>query len=329
MRRAEPGSGRAFVQRVVDASATRACAVLALAAALLCAAPAMHAVDAAPVTLPAQTLPSLATSPQTDDRLAVAGRSANAFGPEERAQELYLDAMAKLDAGDAVWAGRTFSDVIERFPDSTAAGLARLRLGELAAGRPPAKSIVPPAAKQPPATVGHGPAWDQELRRNAAIQAKLRADAGDRVFFGSGAARLGTRANAAISAQAQWLKQWREFEAAIEGHADDPGSDADNLKLAQQRAEAVRQRLVAEGVDSSRLAIVAMGRADPVATCSESACAAQNRRVVTLVFAPGTRERLGLVPIESAEASEPLPPGTAPSAAEPAPPAAKPVGLTR
>src|SRR6185295_4294412 len=105
-----------------------------------------------------------------------------------------------------------------------------------------------------------GPAWDQELRRNASIQSKLRTEAGDRVFFGPGSAELGSRARTALAAQAQWLMRWHEFEAAIEGHADEPGTEQENVVLSEQRAEAVRQRLIDEGVEPNRLAVVPLGR---------------------------------------------------------------------
>ena len=87
--------------------------------------------------------------------------------------------------------------------------------------------------------------------------------------------------------------RWHEFEAAIEGHADEPGTEQENIVLSEQRAEAVRDRLIQEGVEPSRLAVVPLGRSIPVATCADTDCRAQNRRAVTLVFATGTRERLG------------------------------------
>ncbi len=89
--------------------------------------------------------------------------------------------------------------------------------------------------------------------------------------------------------------RWHEFEAAIEGHADEPGTEQENVVLSEQRAEAVRERLIQEGVEPSRIAVVPLGRSIPVATCADTDCRAQNRRAVTLVFATGTRERLGLV----------------------------------
>src|SRR5262249_14090752 len=153
------------------------------------------------------------------------------YGPEQRAQELYLDGMEKLRAGHREIAQQTFESVVARFPDSAAAGLARRRLGELyramsdggpetaPPGAAAALPVLAPAAADPP---GRRPLWQQELRRNAPIQAKLRGEAGDRVFFSAGSTELGTRARMALAAQAQWLVRWREFEAAVEGHADEP-----------------------------------------------------------------------------------------------------------
>jgi len=233
----------------------------------------------------------------------LAGRLNEAYGPEQRAQELYLDGMEKLEAGHRDWALRTFEDLIARYPETSAATLARAKVGALrhgateqSAALPAGKAEAPatrPHAELPPA-IGRSPAWEQELRRNAAIQAKLRVEAGDRVFFAAGSAELGGKARRALAAQAQWLNLWHEFEAAIEGHADESGTEEENLQLSKLRAEAVRRRLVEEGVDAGRLAIVALGRTQPIATCKSRVCSAQNRRVVTLVFASGTRERLGM-----------------------------------
>jgi outer membrane protein OmpA-like peptidoglycan-associated protein len=235
--------------------------------------------------------------------IELAEGSSETYGPEQRAQELYLDAMEKLDAGHDAWARRTFETLIARFPKSAAAASARQQLGLLYRGAPPrderpesvpVKAAAPTTQLPASLTVGASPAWDQELRRNASIQARMRNEAGDRVFFSAGSAELGSRARTALSAQAEWLNRWHEFEAAIEGHADEPGSEDENLRLSVARAEAVRRRLVEEGVEAGRLAIVAQGRMQRVATCAGGGCAAQNRRAVTLVFANGTRERLGL-----------------------------------
>ena len=236
-------------------------------------------------------------------RHQVAQNSGSNFGREERAEELYLDALEKLDADLGGPAQNILADLIAKYPTTKAASLARRRLSELGVDDVRKADVisigaVPPvaAARGKPATVaiGRGPLWEQELRRNSSIQARLRVDAGDRVFFSPGSAELGSRAMSAIAAQAHWLNRWREFEAAIEGHADESESEQEDLRLSRERAEAVRRRLVLEGVAPGRLAIVAQGHTVPVAVCKAPECRAQNRRVVTLVFVGGTHKRLGL-----------------------------------
>ncbi len=247
--------------------------------------------------------------------------AATSYGSEERARELYLDGVEKLAAGHRDFARQTFEQVIARYPSTSIAEDARRQLGGLyrddSADARPALAITPPdttgSITAPaisdiggvaPDLRARGPSWDQELRRNVSIQSKLRIDAGDRVFFATGSAELGGRARAALAAQAKWLMRWHEFEAAIEGHADEPGSEQENIILSAQRAEAVRDRLIQEGVEPSRLAVIPLGRSIPVATCADSDCRAQNRRAVTLVFATGTRERLGLVGSRAPRAAE-------------------------
>ncbi len=291
--------------------------------------------------------PSLAATTAAD-----AGRQS---GDDQRAEELYLDGVEKLEVGHRDFARQTFESVIARYPNSAAAADARRHLGELYRadsddasadsfdGRP-ALAVAPPATtgsitapslsdepNAPELQPARSPFWDVELRRNASIQSKMRLEAGDRVFFSSGSAELGGRARSALAAQAQWLKRWHEFEAAIEGHADEPGTDLENVVLSEQRAAAVRQRLIEEGVEPSRLAVVPLGRSVRVAMCADTDCRAQNRRAVTLVFATGTRERLGLVrgtsPRTATVASSTPAPVVTKAADLPA--AAQPVGVTR
>jgi len=229
------------------------------------------------------------------------------YGPRERAEELYLDGMEKLQAGRRAWARRTFENLIARYPQTAAADRARRQLGDLYPGvkqpalsaprvspNVPAVPLPAPDFATPARVIAPGPKWDREMRRSAVIQTKLRSQAGDRVFFSSGSAALGSKARSALVAQAQWLKLNRGVEATIEGHADEPGTDEQNVILSAQRAEAVRQRLVEEGVAAYRLEILARGRTRRVAVCPAAECRAQNRRAVTIVFVGGTHRRLGL-----------------------------------
>lgn len=112
----------------------------------------------------------------------------------------------------------------------------------------------------------------------------LRRTSGDRVFFGPGSARLGSKARTVLAAQALWMSERPKFGALISGYADDPGSSEENRRLAAKRANVVRARLIDEGVASHRVVVEVMGQAEPVALCRTSLCMAQNRRVLTRVL---------------------------------------------
>jgi peptidoglycan-associated lipoprotein len=116
--------------------------------------------------------------------------------------------------------------------------------------------------------------------------AEFQAQVGDRVFFSEGSAELGTRARAALEAQAAWLKRHAALPVTIEGHADDAGAVSHNLDVSARRAEVVRRRLIEIGVAPERIHAVAYGRERVVADCAEPGCAAQNRRAVTVVGGP-------------------------------------------
>ncbi len=72
----------------------------------------------------------------------------------------------------------------------------------------------------------------------------------------------------------------------IVGYTDRIGSTAYNQKLSEQRANSVKEYLVAKGVSASRLNAVGKGEADPVVECKDTKkrpdlikCLEPNRRV--------------------------------------------------
>lgn len=72
----------------------------------------------------------------------------------------------------------------------------------------------------------------------------------------------------------------------IEGHTDSQGSANLNQVLSQRRAEAVRDALIQQGVDGSRLRAMGLGKDRPVADNGTAEGRARNRRVEVVVEKP-------------------------------------------
>lgn len=70
----------------------------------------------------------------------------------------------------------------------------------------------------------------------------------------------------------------------IIGHTDNVGDDAYNQDLSEQRAESVRNYLVAAGVDASKMATVGAGELMPIATNKTDEGRTENRRVEVMVL---------------------------------------------
>ncbi|HEX5035857.1 MAG TPA: OmpA family protein [bacterium] len=82
----------------------------------------------------------------------------------------------------------------------------------------------------------------------------------------------------------------------VEGHTDSKGSDAYNIKLSQRRSNAVRDYLIAHGVEADRLVAVGYGETRPVADNGTAEGRARNRRVEFTIL-----EQSGLPPEPSAQ----------------------------
>ena len=111
---------------------------------------------------------------------------------------------------------------------------------------------------------------------------------GDRVLFAVDQHTLSPEARQILAGQASWLIDNRDFNALVEGHADEQGTREYNLALSARRASAVQQFLISEGVSPARIKTVPYGKERPIEICSQEACYAKNRRAVTVLNAAGT-----------------------------------------
>jgi peptidoglycan-associated lipoprotein len=82
----------------------------------------------------------------------------------------------------------------------------------------------------------------------------------------------------AVQQAAAFLKQRPNWKVTIEGHCDERGSIEYNLTLGTNRAEAVKNALVQQGVNASNLRTVTFGKEKPFCNEATEACWQQNRR---------------------------------------------------
>jgi OOP family OmpA-OmpF porin len=105
------------------------------------------------------------------------------------------------------------------------------------------------------------------------------AYAAKNIFFETGKATLLKKSFTPLNEVAKIMKDNPELKLAIDGHTDNVGSDALNQSLSDRRAASVRDYLIKQGVEESRITSTGYGESKPVATNNTAAGRQQNRRV--------------------------------------------------
>jgi outer membrane protein OmpA-like peptidoglycan-associated protein len=107
------------------------------------------------------------------------------------------------------------------------------------------------------------------------------------VLFAPGKAEIGPGAQRSIDKLAEFLRAYPKRNVLIEGHTDNLGNEDLNIKLSQQRADSVRDLLIARGVSPQRIRTKGYGPKFPVVDNDSAAGRQQNRRVEVLVLNEG------------------------------------------
>jgi OmpA-OmpF porin, OOP family len=102
------------------------------------------------------------------------------------------------------------------------------------------------------------------------------------ILFNNNSTRLTSNSYPAIRELADSLKTNPDMQILIEGHTDNIGSPAYNMKLSIERAEAVKKILQTFGISTDRILVKGYGDSKPVAENSTEAGKAKNRRVVCI-----------------------------------------------
>ena len=113
----------------------------------------------------------------------------------------------------------------------------------------------------------------------------LRTAGSDRVFFEFDKSDLKADARQTLQRQADWLRANPGVTVTVEGHCDERGTREYNIALGDRRATAVRNYLVALGINASRISTISYGEERPAVAGSHERAWAQNRRGVTVIDA--------------------------------------------
>ena len=106
---------------------------------------------------------------------------------------------------------------------------------------------------------------------------------GDRVLFDYDSATLDSSAKILLDAQSRFLRANTDLNFIIEGHCDERGTREYNLALGEQRATAVRDYLVIQGIDPDIIKVISYGKEKPAVVGSNTMAWAKNRRAVTII----------------------------------------------
>lgn len=99
------------------------------------------------------------------------------------------------------------------------------------------------------------------------------------VFFGWNSASLGAEAMKVVATIIRDYKAHGKAEVVLNGHSDSTGSEDENLKFSQRRAEAVKAALIHAGIPSKLIQIFAFGESDPKVKTKDNTKEKSNRRV--------------------------------------------------
>ena len=99
------------------------------------------------------------------------------------------------------------------------------------------------------------------------------------ILFNSGKSTFQQQTYPVLQSIAAILKEYPSSNFSIEGHTDSDGKDAANQKLSEDRAAAVKNYLIENGIAASRLTSAGFGETKPIDNNKTKAGKANNRRV--------------------------------------------------
>ena len=113
--------------------------------------------------------------------------------------------------------------------------------------------------------------------------AEKLAQVGNTVYFGFDSSDLSGKSQETLDRQAAFLNVNPALVVIVEGHADERGTREYNLALGDRRATAVRDYLLAKGLNSARIRTVSYGKERPAVSGSNEESWEKNRHAATVL----------------------------------------------
>jgi outer membrane protein OmpA-like peptidoglycan-associated protein len=124
----------------------------------------------------------------------------------------------------------------------------------------------------------------RELNMSLSPPEPARMPEFENVGFNPGSAVIVPESYAALEEAARFLETYPRVRIEIEGHTDSVGEDEVNMRLSQQRAEAVKGWLEARGIDESRMTARGYGETQPVGDNRTRSGQKANRRIEFVIL---------------------------------------------
>lgn len=104
------------------------------------------------------------------------------------------------------------------------------------------------------------------------------------IRFDVNKATIKPESNGAINKIFQLMQKQPDLNFSVEGHTDSDGDEAKNQSLSEQRAKAVKDRLIDMGISANRLKSTGWGESKPIGENGTAEGKANNRRVEFVKF---------------------------------------------
>lgn len=148
------------------------------------------------------------------------------------------------------------------------------------------------ASKKPTNTQDDAATGGTDTSANSGLNLELNGDSDSNsagglktVFFAVDSSNFDSDGKEALKSNADFMKTNAAVDIQVEGHADERGGRQYNLALGERRAKAVRDYLVALGVESKRLSVISYGNERPKSEGNDESSWSQNRRANFVITA--------------------------------------------